>query len=493
MSRITRALLGAAVAAVAIPASAGAATITVHDTDSAPPHAFSYEAAPGEANNLRYDEAADGSTIISDTAPLRIVGESSLDGCRFNGAGDVVCAARVRPADLDLGDGNDVVRYRITEANGRLDRGGGLDAGAGDDTIFAGVRINGDGVLNIDGGPGAADKVTYAEAERPADVSLDGNANDGVSGDVQNIVRGVEQIEGSSFGDQIDGSDANHREVFTGGPGTDIINGLGGTDVFREGPVPSGSDILNGGGGIDLVDYSQRTRALLIDHDAFFDDGQPGERDFVDPSVDDIFGGQSNDTITTGSGANIIRGFAGNDTIRTGAGNDTLDGGTGVDTLDGEDGDDTLDAVDNTADVLRCGIGADTLNRDLRDVDATGCETVNSVGTLALAASGSTVRLSWSHPVSWKQLRKVELKLRERRQIVGRIAIRPQADTIRDSGAVHLERARLSHRDKKVTARMKLRYDRALAGKVLRADVVAVDRRGVKQFERDAGTVRVAR
>jgi hypothetical protein len=100
MSRLTRALLGAAFAAVAIPASAGAATITVHDTAFAPPHAFSYAAEPGEANNVRYEESADGSSIISDTAPLRIIGGSSLDGCRLDGSGDVRCAPNVRPTGV---------------------------------------------------------------------------------------------------------------------------------------------------------------------------------------------------------------------------------------------------------------------------------------------------------------------------------------------------------------------------------------------------------
>ena len=493
MSRLTRALLGAALAAVAIPASASAATITVHDTASAPPHAFSYTAAPGEANNVRYEETANGSTLVSDAAPLRIVGGSSLDGCRLNGAGDVLCAPNVRPSGIELGDGNDTIRYRASEDLGLPRFGGGLDAGAGNDTIFAGIRRNDAGTLFILGGSGTADKVTYAEAPSGATVSLDGQSNDDViTGDRHNVFSGVEAVEGSSFGDRIDGSDASHRERFTGGLGLDILNGGNGPDVFHEGPVASGSDDINGEGGIDLVDYSQRTQGVVIDHDFSFDDGAPGERDLVDPSVEDMFGSQAVDHITAGPGPNVIRGFGGGDTIRTGLGNDTLDGGTGVDTLLAEDGDDTLDAADNTPDVMRCGLGTDTLNRDLQDVDATGCETVNSVGTLALAAKGSTLRVAWTHPVSWKQLRRVTVRLKDGRKVAGQVTIRPRGERIDDSGAVHVKRSKLVSRGKTVTAKLTLRYDRKLAGKRLKADVVAVDVRATKQVERNAATLRVA-
>jgi len=177
MSRFKGALLGAVVTAVARPGAAQAATITVHDTASSPPHAFSYAAAAGENNNLRYSEAADGSTIISDTAPLTIKGESSLSGCRFDGAGDVVCAPNVRPAGIETGDGNDVIRYLASESLGLPRFGGGLDAGAGNDTIFAGTRRNADDALFIVGGPGTADKVSYASSPAPVNVSIDGIGN----------------------------------------------------------------------------------------------------------------------------------------------------------------------------------------------------------------------------------------------------------------------------------------------------------------------------
>lgn len=54
------------------------------------------------------------------------------------------------------------------------------------------------------------------------------------------------------------------------------------------------------------------------------------------------------------------------------------------------------------------------------------------------------------------------------------------------------QRTRLSHRGKTVSARIALRFDEALAGAKLTADVIAVDARGARQVERGAGTIRVS-
>src|ERR687896_2346322 len=119
MSCITRAVLGAAVLAAALPGAANAATIQVFDTASSPPHAFEFRADAGETNNVRVSEAADGSTIVSDSTPIRINGGSALDGCRLDGDGNAVCAPNVIPTGIELGDGNDPVRYPASEPVGR--------------------------------------------------------------------------------------------------------------------------------------------------------------------------------------------------------------------------------------------------------------------------------------------------------------------------------------------------------------------------------------
>ena len=498
MSRFTRAILGAAVLAVALPGAANAATLEVFDSRTGVPNTFKYRAAPGETNNVRVSETADGSMIVSDSAPIRISGDSTLDGCRLEATGDAVCAPNVAPFELDLGDGNDVIRYLASEPVLS-----GIDGGAGNDTISAGVRRNASGVLDISGGAGTADKVTYASATFPATVSLDGQGNDGVRGDANNVKADIEIVEGTAGADTITGSDADHRERFIGGPGNDTITGLGGSDVFHEGSAPNGADSYNGGAGIDLVDYSQRTNRVDVSLDLARNDGQAGEGDLVEPNVNDVFGGSAGDVISGTSGPNALIGNGGIDTLTGLGGDDRLNGGTGVDNLFGGDDNDVIESVDNGPDRIRCGEGEeDTLNRDLQDVDASDCEVVNSVGTLALtpkalaaeAGENAKLRLSWTHPQSWRKLRKVTLRLRLREQVVGWIAIRPRSERISGRGVVDVVRSatRLTRHGKTVTARVAFRLDERLAGKTLMAEVEATDTRGRRQLERDAATVRIA-
>ena len=160
-----------------------------------------------------------------------------------------------------------------------------------------------------------------------------------------------------------------------------------------------------------------------------------------------------------------------------------------------------IDSVDTVGDTIRCDGGAnDSLTRDLRDTDAAGCETVKDVGKLALtpkvltaeAGAAAKLRMSWSHPESWRKLRTVQLRLRMRRQVVGRVTIRPGRDRVADDGVVRVKRARILTEGKTVTAKLALRLDKSLAGQTLSADVEATDRRGARQVERDAGKVRVS-
>ena len=130
-----------------------------------------------------------------------------------------------------------------------------------------------------------------------------------------------------------------------------------------------------------------------------------------------------------------------------------------------------------------------------------GCEHVK-VGVLRLAPktvqaeAGRTARLRLSrrHPRAWRNLRGIELRLTGNGLPVGDITVRPRAERITADGAVEIVRkhTRLTHEGKAVVARLAVRLDDSLAGRTLRAEVEATDRRGRRQLERDAGTVRVA-
>ena len=153
-----------------------------------------------------------------------------------------------------------------------------------------------------------------------------------------------------------DGNDtirtASGNDLLDGGEGDDILNG--GFDRGRS------RDTLIGGLGMDLADYSQRNRPLKIDLDGNADDGEAGERDNVDPSIEGVFGGSQGDAITSNLSVPVVLlGNGGNDTLNSSAGDDRLIGGRGNDILNSRGGDDFL-AGGAGSDTLFGGSGIDT-------------------------------------------------------------------------------------------------------------------------------------
>lgn len=492
--RARRALLAAALpaalAATALPAAADAATVRVSGGQ------LQYTAAAGEINDTRV--AFTGTHIhIRDSVPI-----TAGDGCVPDGTGAILCVPGTAQARYSLGNGSDVMRYLAPHA-------ARVDMGADDDTYHGAGRddsIGPNGLVvqdaDVIGGTGS-DLITYANAPAVR-LSLDNQFNDGNRGK-ENIRSDFERIVGSKGNDILVGSDdPNKAESFAGGLGNDTMQGLGGPDFFNEGPVPNGADNIQGQAGADLVSYSERTTGVTVDLSSLQrNSGAPGEGDFVDPNTNDVLGTPAVDTLIGASGPNLLVGGGGDDTLRGNGGNDTLRGDLGADSLFGGPGLDVLDTADNIADrIMDCGIDTpDTLNRDLRDVNATGCEVVNSVGVLKLtpkvisaeAGEVANVRLSWTHPKSWKQLRSVTLRLREGGEVVGQVAIRTASGKLEDKGAVRLVRGtKLVRKGKTVSARLALRVAPELADSTLEADVVATDAKGAKQVSRAAGSITVS-
>ena len=222
-------------------------------------------------------------------------------------------------------------------------------------------------------------------------------------------------------------------------------------------------------------------------------DGELGELDFIDPNTNDVFGGSAGDVLVGGSGANVLIGNAGDDALDGNGGDDELVGGAGGDFLAGGTENDLHQRQRQHGghDPLRGrhrhahGRPARRRRDRLRD---------RQPGRpLALAAKGAKLRVSWTHPVSWKQLRHVTVRIKDGRKVAGKVVIRPRAEKIAASGKVEIARSKLTHKGGKVTAQLKLRYDAALAGKRLKAEVVAADMHGTKQVERNAATLKVAR
>lgn len=254
------------------------------------------------------------------------------------GAGNDTLAAASGPATMTGDDGGDTINGG--EADDRLSGGNGndtihgqpgadrIDGGAGNDTIMGDRPISGTaptgndvitggpGVDNIsgqggsdtiDGGPGndsideefsgansgggadtiagggGRDRVSYHFRAGTVRVSLDGRANDGQSGERDNVRPDVENITGSggaanvlvgsSGANELRGGKRGDR--LSGGGGSDRLFGFGGRDTFTGGggndrmyANDCGSDRLDGGPGRDrgVIDRGRLDGLISVEH-----------------------------------------------------------------------------------------------------------------------------------------------------------------------------------------------------------------------------------
>jgi Ca2+-binding RTX toxin-like protein len=377
-----------------------------------------------------------------------------------------------------------------------------LAGGGGNDNF---VAFEGDGADDYRGGDGPLDRITYESQDQPLIVDIDGVADDGQTGERDNVHGDVETVVGGSAADVLVGSSGADRLI--GGLGDDRLDGLTGNDLFIMEDVADGADRITGGPGFDTVHYGKRTRPInaTLNHNGA-DDGEAGEGDELIGANEQIVGGSAGDTITAPKGskaAHEFHGGAGRDTLFGADGPDILVGDRDPDTFAAFGGGDTIFAKDGESDTVGCGSGPDidTAHLDPDDVDG-GCENVK-VGVLRLTPKTvragvdepARMRLSWRHPDGWKRLRTIRLRLRDGLVPVGEITIHARAGRISGDDAVKVARkqTRLTRKGKTVTARLALRLDESLAGQTLKAEVEATDRRGRRQLERNAATVRVAR
>ncbi len=282
----------------------------------------------------------------------------------------------------DGGEGNDNISVDAGSSHSVQVLGG-----LGDDIIQ--VRS---GAVSIDGGVGY-DVLSAATRNPLAGLDVDlivgtlsSNGNDRFSGSVSNI---EELIGSDEHTDILRGSDTGDRLIGAGG--SDVIEGRGGEDALYGGAGSdtltggnsddlihggSGNDTIDGGSGIDTASWafatpSNNTTELEassfghLDVDllsgnaqlALFNGGQ--ETDTLN-NIENILGGDGNDTIRGDNNANLLAGGAGNDQLdgRDGddvlilEGDDTATGGQGDDrfviglgdvTIDGGEGFDSLD------------------------------------------------------------------------------------------------------------------------------------------------------
>jgi Ca2+-binding RTX toxin-like protein len=262
------------------------------------------------------------------------------------------------------------------------------------------VRCSAVGVTSIRLDTGDLDDVVLTLAPFPTTVF--GRAgNDRITTGI-----GADTLVGDAGDDVLTGGAG--ADKLQGGANADTLVGEAGNDLLDGG---SGPDVLNGGADVDTGDYSTRVAGVTVTLDGLVGDGEPGEGDNVGADVEDLLGGDGNDTLLAGfgtvandfegnGGADTLNGFFGDDDLTGGLGGDNLSGGDGRDDLVGDDGADTLlgeagdDDLDGgkDADTVRGGADDDTLDGGLGPDTITGDAGVDEVEYVG-RSHGVTVNL----------------------------------------------------------------------------------------------------
>jgi hypothetical protein len=500
--RTRRALLAAALpatlAVVALPAAAQAAEVTAVGTEIVVEDRAGFM-VPTQHNRLIAEALPGGELRLVDQVPL----VSKTATCLNVTSTEVRC---IRPSSSPISK----LIFRAGPGNDQLRPAGSLPieykGGDGDD-LYVGARTAAGTRVNFEGGIDQGDLAHYTNAETGVNVTKDGLANDGRPGgkDHDNIHKDVNVVTGTHFDDRFGGviGGVLDFEEFRPLGGDDVVFG-GDITTVDMGSAKDGADRVVAGGFTE-VSYAKRINPIRVGVDLEgANDGETGEGDEL-VGVHTVIGGAGDDTLFAASRPDGITldGGSGDDTVTGTTQPDRLTGGLDRDTLIGRGGSDTLIADEGDIDRVLCGDGfADVAFTDTAEEEISGCETRKSVGTLHLtpkalrAKTGETayMRLSWRHPQGWRKLRKVELRLTRDQLPVGEITIHSQAGRISDRGAAEVvrKRTRLTRKGNTVAARLALRLGDRLAGQTLKAEVEATDRRGRRQLERDAATVRVA-
>jgi|GEM_PF-1881682 len=238
------------------------------------------------------------------------------------------------------GGGNDTIVG--SDAANKLEGNGGADTlvGLGDDDILDGG--DGDDMLRPGLGGGTntggnqVDTLSYAGVAVGVVASLAPGGTAVLDSKTQNL-NTIENLVGANGTDTLTGSSV--RNIISGGPQNDRISGGGGLDDLNG---DDGDDTLDGGAGSndtldggangaagDTVTYDGRSDGPVTASLVTQRGGVAPESD-VYAGIENLHGGELNDTLTGDGTVNVIDGDAGNDTISGGDGRDTLVGGDGV-------------------------------------------------------------------------------------------------------------------------------------------------------------------
>ena len=258
-----------------------------------------------------------------------------------------------------------------------------LEGGAGNDVyLFNTGSALGSDTVNDSAG---VDGLSFNGSPNKVVVNLSVTATQTVNANLNLMLTSTSPIENLSGGLNSDTLTGNARpNILDGGSGNDSLFGLDGSDTLSG---LDGNDQLNGGEGHDIYLFNTSTG---LGSDSIADSGGIDSISFVGSTnnvvanlgsitsqvvnskltlkltsaavIENLYGGDGNDTLAGNALGNTLDGGGGNDTLAGVEGNDQLHGQAGDDMLDGSTGNDSYLFNTNSA------MGADTIS-DSQGVD----------------------------------------------------------------------------------------------------------------------------
>jgi Ca2+-binding RTX toxin-like protein len=253
------------------------------------------------------------------------------------------------------------------------------------------------------------------------DIAFGGGGNDVLNGNAGN-----DQLFGQAGNDTLNGGAGDDTFTYTIGDGADTVNGGADSDTlnitgratvddtlnvtfngtvltaFEGGIITLGTvesvtaDLLGAAGSGDTLNYAAASAAVSVNLATGTASGFTSLT-----NIENVSGGNGNDTLTGNDLANLLSGGAGNDTLSGGLGNDTLNGGGGNNRLDGGLGNDTMigGAGDDTYVVDAAGdavieaanAGTDTVRSSVTFTLANNFENLTLTGTGNINGTGNGV------------------------------------------------------------------------------------------------------
>lgn len=255
----------------------------------------------------------DSASYFSASGPVTV---SLMTGLATGGAGNDTLVSIENLSGSSFGDS-------LTGDGGN----NSLRGEAGDDSLFGEAGndfiTGGSGNDTIDGGAGTGDTADYFFSDTSAPVVVDLVAGTATGGGGNDSLTGIENVNGSSFGDTITG-DAGSNFI-DGRAGNDALSGGAGRDSFVGG---AGNDTIDGGAILDRSNYTDLNSISYFTSTSGINlnlssgivlDGLGGTDTLT--NINFVTGSAQGDILTGSSTSNLFEQFEG------GLGNDMIDGG----------------------------------------------------------------------------------------------------------------------------------------------------------------------